>query len=126
MDYKNILVSAILSALSGRFLFKYKVEGIKLFTSKLIIYAEDNFGKGKGAEKLDFVIFSLREALPSWVNWILSDAFLVNLVENALKGLQEHFKKNFKEKIQIIDEALSMPLDSTLTNSLLKLRDRIK
>ncbi len=92
-------------------LYKYKKETLRAATYYIVVQAEENFISGQGKEKLQFAIRELKKNIPWYISWLISEIFIINLIEDVLEGLQETFKSSKEKQLTVVNKVLE-----TVTN----------
>lgn len=87
-------------------LYKYKRETLKAAAYYIVVQAEENFISGQGKEKLQYAIKELKKKIPWYLAWIISESFIIKLVEDVLSGLQSTFKGVKEKQISVINKVL--------------------
>ncbi|WP_462424927.1 hypothetical protein ABF215_13745 [Fusobacterium sp. THCT13E1] len=87
-------------------LYKYKREALKAAAYYIVVQAEENFISGEGKEKLQYAIKELKKKIPWYLAWIISESFIIKLVEDVLSGLQSTFKGVKEKQINVINKVL--------------------
>lgn len=87
-------------------LYKYKREALKAAAYYIVVQAEENFISGQGKEKLQYAIKELKKKIPWYLAWIISESFIIKLVEDVLSGLQSTFKGAKEKQINVINKVL--------------------
>lgn len=97
-----ILVAIVITIL----LYKYKKEALIVSAYYAVVQAEEHFISGQGREKLQFAIRELKKTIPWYISWLISETFIMNLIEDVLKGLQETFKSSKEKQLTIVNKIL--------------------
>lgn len=92
-------------------LYKYKKETLRAAAYYIVVQAEENFISGQGKEKLQFAIRELKKNIPWYISWLISENFIINLIEDVLEGLQETFKSSKEKQLTVVNKVLE-----TVTN----------
>lgn len=92
-------------------LYKYKKETLRAAAYYIVVQAEENFISGQGKEKLQFAIRGLKKTIPWYISWLISETFIINLIEDVLEGLQETFKSSKEKQLTVVNKVLE-----TVTN----------
>lgn len=92
-------------------LYKYKKETLRTAAYYIVVQAEENFISGQGKEKLQFAIRELKKNIPWYISWLISENFIINLIEDVLEGLQETFKSSKEKQLTVVNKVLE-----TVTN----------
>lgn len=92
-------------------LYKYKKETLRAAAYYIVVQAEENFISGQGKEKLQFAIRELKKNIPWYISWLISEIFIINLIEDVLEGLQETFKSSKEKQLTVVNKVLE-----TVTN----------
>lgn len=97
-----ILVAIVITIL----LYKYKKEALMVSAYYAVVQAEEHFISGQGKEKLQFAIRELKKTIPWYISWLISETFIINLIEDVLDGLQETFKNSKEKQLTVINKVL--------------------
>jgi hypothetical protein len=97
-----ILVAIVITIL----LYKYKKEALRAAAYYVVVQAEEHFISGQGKEKLQFAIRELKKTIPWYISWLISETFIINLIEDVLEGLQETFKSSKEKQLTVINKVL--------------------
>ena len=97
-----ILVAIVITIL----LYKYKKEALMVSAYYVVVQAEEHFISGQGKEKLQFAIRELKKTIPWYISWLISETFIINLIEDVLDGLQETFKNSKEKQLTVINKVL--------------------
>lgn len=92
-------------------LYKYKKETLRAAAYYIVVQAEENFISGQGKEKLQFAIRELKKNIPWYISWLISETFIINLIEDVLEGLQATFKSSKEKQLTVVNKVLE-----TVTN----------
>ncbi|MDH6457653.1 hypothetical protein M2102_001281 [Fusobacterium sp. PH5-7] len=87
-------------------LYKYKREALKAAAYYIVVQAEENFISGQGKEKLRYAIKELKKKVPWYFAWIISESFIIKLIEDVLSGLQSTFKGDKEKQLNVINKVL--------------------
>lgn len=102
-----LLIGIIILVIIGiGLLYKYKREALKVAAYYTIVQAEENFISGQGKEKLQYAIKELKKKIPWYLAWIISESFIIKLVEDVLSGLQSTFKGAKEKQLNVINKVL--------------------
>lgn len=103
-------------------LYKYKKEALEAVAYYVVIQAEEYFGNGGGKEKLKFAITRLKEKIPGYLAWLISEKIIIEMIEKSLANLQTIFKGTKEKQIEIINTVINNiklePLDKFKLNNL--------
>lgn len=97
-----ILIAIVITIL----LYKYKKEALRAAAYYVVVQAEEHFISGQGKEKLQFAIRELKKTIPWCISWLISETFIINLIEDVLEGLQETFKSSKEKQLTVINKVL--------------------
>lgn len=97
-----ILIAIVMTIL----LYKYKKEALRAAAYYVVVQAEENFISGQGKEKLQFAIRELKKNIPWYISWLISETFIINLIEDVLEGLQETFKSSKEKQLTVVNKVL--------------------
>lgn len=70
-------------------LYKIKKDGLRETVIKLIVLAERHFGGGEGKKKMEMVVASLHDFLPSPLKIFLTDDIIINFVQTVFDEIKE-------------------------------------
>lgn len=87
-------------------LYKYKREALKAAGYYIVVQAEENFISGQGKEKLRYAIKELKKKIPWYLTWLISEKFIISLIEDVLTGLQRTFKGVKEKQLNVINKVL--------------------
>ena len=95
-----ILVAVVMTIL----LYKYKKETLRAAAYYVVVQAEEHFISGQGKEKLEYAIKEFKKRIPRYLSWLISEKFIISLIEEALKTLQKTFKSAKDKQLTIVNE----------------------
>lgn len=101
-----LIITVILGVVGIYYLYKYKKESLWVIACYVVTRAEEEFITGQGKQKLEYAIKEFKKKIPFHLSWIISEKFIISLIEKALKALQEEFKKSKEKQLVIINEVL--------------------
>lgn len=101
-----LIITVILGVVGIYYLYKYKKESLWVIACYVVTRAEEEFITGQGKQKLEYAIKEFKKKIPFYLSWIISEKFIISLIEKALKALQEEFKKSKEKQLVIINEVL--------------------
>lgn len=96
----------ILISIGIFFLYKYRLESLRAAAYYVVVQAEEHFISGQGREKLQFAIRELKKTIPWYISWLISEKFIIKLIEDVLKGLQETFKGSKEKQLTIVNKII--------------------
>ena len=88
------------------YLYKYKKESLWVIACYVVTRAEEEFISGQGKQKLEYAIKEFKKRIPRYLSWLISEKFIISLIEKALKTLQETFKSTKDKQLTIVNEIL--------------------
>lgn len=95
-----ILVAIVITIL----LYKYKKEALRAAAYYVVVQAEEHFISGQGKQKLEYAIKEFKKRIPRYLSWLISEKFIISLIEEALKTLQKTFKSAKDKQLTIVNE----------------------
>lgn len=101
-----LIITIILVMVGMYYLYKYKRESLWIIACYVVARAEEEFVSGEGKKKLEYAIKEFKKKIPFYLSWLISEKFIISLIEEALKTLQEVFKKTKEKQLVIINEVL--------------------
>ena len=101
-----LIVMIILGLIGIYYLYKYKKETLWVIACYVVTRAEEEFVSGQGKIKLQFAIIEFKKRIPVYLSWIISEKFIISLIEETLKTLQETFKNSKDKQLTIVNEIL--------------------
>ncbi len=114
-----LIITVILGVVGIYYLYKYKKESLWVIACYVVTRAEEEFIAGQGKQKLEYAIKEFKKKIPFYLSWIISEKFIISLIEKALKALQEEFKKSKEKQLVIINEVLET-VTTGVTKDILK------
>lgn len=102
------IITIILVIMGLYYLYKYKKESLWVIACYVVTRAEEEFISGQGKQKLEYAIKELKKRIPGYLSWLISEKFIISLIEEALKTLQEVFKKTKEKQLIIVNEILKI------------------
>lgn len=100
------IITIILVIMGIYYLYKYKKESLWVIACYVVTRAEEEFISGQGKQKLEYAIKEFKKRIPRYLSWLISEKFIISLIEEALKTLQEVFKKTKEKQLIIVNEIL--------------------
>ena len=88
------------------YLYKYKKESLWVIACYVVTRAEEEFISGQGKQKLEYAIKEFKKRIPRYLSWLISEKFIISLIEEALKTLQKTFKSSKDKQLTIVNEIL--------------------
>ena len=101
-----LIITIILVMMGTYYLYKYKKETLWVIACYVVTRAEEGFASGQGKQKLEYAIIEFKKRIPVYISWIISEKFIISLIEKVLKALQEEFKKSKDKQLTIVNEIL--------------------
>ena len=103
-----IIIAVIILVIGIIFLlYKYKKEYLKVLAYYSVVQAEELYKSKEGQEKLAFAIRSIKNKLPWWLSWVISEKIIRSTIESVLKNLQSTFKGAKEKQIALLDNIIS-------------------
>lgn len=87
-----LIITIILSIAGIYYLYRYKKETLWVIACYVVTRAEEGFASGQGKQKLEYAIKEFKKKIPFYLSWLISEKFIISLIEEALKTLQKTFK----------------------------------
>ena len=72
----------------------------------MVTRAEEEFISGQGKQKLEYAVKEFKKRIPRYLSWLISEKFIISLIEEALKTLQKTFKSAKDKQLTIVNEIL--------------------
>lgn len=91
MRYIIIAITALLVAIL--FFYKYRMAGLKMIITQLVIKAEFAYQSKEGQLKKQWVIQEIYKEIPFYLKWLISKETISNMIEFIVSMLQKVFKK---------------------------------
>ena len=101
-----LIITIILSIAGIYYLYRYKKETLWVIACYVVTRAEEGFASGQGKQKLEYAIKEFKKRIPRYLSWLISEKFIISLIEEALKTLQEVFKKTKEKQLIIVNKIL--------------------
>lgn len=101
-----LIITIILSIAGIYYLYRYKKETLWVIACYVVTRAEEEFISGQGKQKLEYAIKEFKKRIPGYLSWLISEKFIISLIEEALKTLQKVFKKTKEKQLMIVNEIL--------------------
>lgn len=101
-----LMITIILAITGIYYLYKYKKESLWVIACYVVTRAEEGFVSGQGKQKLEYAIKEFKKRIPIYLSWFISEKFIISLIEEALKTLQETFKSTKDKQLTIVNEIL--------------------
>lgn len=99
-----LIITIILSIAGIYYLYRYKKEALWVIACYVVTRAEEGFASGQGKQKLEYAIKEFKKRIPRYLSWLISEKFIISLIEEALKALQDEFKKSKDKQLTIVNE----------------------
>ena len=100
------IITIILVIMGIYYLYKYKKESLWVIACYVVTRAEEEFISGQGKQKLEYAIKEFKKRIPGYLSWLISEKFIISLIEEALKTLQKTFKSAKDKQLVIVNEIL--------------------
>lgn len=120
-----LIITIILVMVGIYYLYKYKKETLWVIACYVVTRAEEGFASGQGKQKLEYAIIKFKKRIPVYISWIISEKFIISLIEKALKALQEEFKKSKDKQLTIVNEILKTATTGA-TKDILKVAEEMQ
>lgn len=65
------------------------LDGIRENVYQLILKAEHKYNSGEGKQKLQWVVQQARGLLPKWLQFFISEAMLMKIIQNWFVGVKD-------------------------------------
>lgn len=101
-----LVITIILVVIGLYYLYKYKKETLWVIACYAVTRAEEEFISGQGKQKLEYAIKEFKKRIPGYLSWLISEKFIISLIDEALKPLQKIFKETKEKQLTIVNEIL--------------------
>ncbi|MCF0169004.1 MAG: hypothetical protein HUJ87_00770 [Fusobacterium varium] len=101
-----LIITIILSIAGIYYLYRYKKETLWVIACYVVTRAEEGFASGQGKQKLEYAIKEFKKKIPFYLSWLISEKFIISLIDEALKPLQKVFKETKEKQLAIVNEIL--------------------
>lgn len=101
-----LIITIILSIAGIYYLYRYKKETLWVIACYVVTRAEEGFASGQGKQKLEYAIKEFKKKIPFYLSWLISEKFIISLIEEALKTFQKTFKSSKDKQLSIVNEIL--------------------
>ena len=101
-----LIITIILSIAGIYYLYRYKKETLWVIACYVVTRAEEGFASGQGKQKLEYAIKEFKKRIPRYLSWLISEKFIISLIEEALKTFQKTFKSSKDKQLIIVNEIL--------------------
>ena len=101
-----LIITIILVMVGIYYLYKYKKETLWVIACYVVTRAEEEFISGQGKQKLEYAVKEFKKRIPRYLSWLISEKFIISLIEEALKTLQKTFKSSKDKQLTIVNEIL--------------------
>jgi len=99
-----LIITIILSIAGIYYLYRYKKESLWVIACYVVTRAEEEFVSGQGKQKLEYAIKEFKKKIPFYLSWLISEKFIISLIEEALKTFQKTFKSAKDKQLSIVNE----------------------
>lgn len=99
-----LIITIILVMVGIYYLYKYKKETLWVIACYVVTRAEEEFISGQGKQKLEYAVKEFKKRIPRYLSWLISEKFIISLIEEALKTLQKTFKSAKDKQLTIVNE----------------------
>ena len=90
------------------YLYQYRNSWLTNIIYYLVIEAEGKYKSKEGQEKLSYVVAKVKEKLPSYLRWIVSEKLIKSFIENILANLQKQFKGTVEKQLSVVNKAIEI------------------
>ncbi|MCF2672881.1 phage holin, LLH family [Fusobacterium varium] len=101
-----LIITIILVMVGIYYLYKYKKETLWVIACYVVTRAEEEFISGQGKQKLEYAVKEFKKRIPRYLSWLISEKFIISLIEEALKTLQKTFKSSKEKQLTIVNKIL--------------------
>lgn len=98
-----ITVASLLFAL-----YKYRKDLLFKIALRYVQEAEEYFGSKAGKEKLIYVTEKIKQVTPWWLDPLISDELLANIINEVVDYLQDTFKSSKEKQIAAVNEIVKL------------------
>lgn len=120
-----LIITIILSIAGIYYLYRYKKETLWVIACYVVTRAEEHFISGQGKQKLEYAIKEFKKKIPRYLSWLISENFIISLIEEALKTLQKTFKSAKDKQLVIVNEILKTATTGA-TKDILKVAEEMQ
>ena len=120
------VVAIIFIVVSIILLYKYKREYLKVIAYYFVVQAEELYSNGHGKEKLIFAIRGVKEKLPWYLAWLVSEKLITEIIESVLATLQVQFKNAKNRQIENLDTIIKVGCTTANVSDVVKTAEGIK
>lgn len=122
-----IVIAVIILVIGIIFLlYKYKREYLNVLAYYAVIQAEELYTVGHGKEKLQIAIRGVKEKLPWYLAWLVSEKVITGVIENVLTTLQVQFKNSKNKQIENLDTIIKVGCTTANVSDVVKTAEDIK
>lgn len=120
------VVAAVFVIVSLVLMYKYKKEHLKVIAYYAVLQAEELYTVGHGKEKLQIAIRGVKEKLPWYLAWLVSEKAITGVIESVLSNLQQQFKKAKNDKIEALNTIIQVGTQSANVVDVVKAAENMK
>ena len=120
-----VIITIILSIAGIYDLYRYKKETLWVIACYVVTRAEEGFASGQGKQKLEYAIKEFKKKIPFYLSWLISEKFIISLIEEALKTFQKTFKSSKDKQLSIVNEILKTATTGA-TKDILKVAEEMQ
>ena len=120
-----LIIIIILSVAEIYYLYRYKKESLWVIACYVVTRAEEEFVSGQGKQKLEYAIKEFKKKIPFYLSWLISEKFIISLIEEALKTFQKTFKSSKDKQLSIVNEILKTATTGA-TKDILKVAEEMQ
>lgn len=121
---REILIVVFLSLVIFVVLLKYKKEALKTIAYYAVIQAEELYKSKEGEEKLLYSLIYVRQKLPFFLRFLISERAIRGATEYTLETLQGIFKGSKEKQLKIIDNIRTYGVNTSRLNQMSKEIDK--
>lgn len=104
-----VTILIIITAASLLFaLYKYRKDLLFKIALRYVQEAEEYFGSKAGKEKLIYVTEKIKQVTPWWLDPLISDELLANIINEVVDYLQDTFKSSKEKQIAAVNEIVKL------------------
>ena len=120
------VVAAVFIIVSLVLMYKYKKEYLKVIAYYAVLQAEELYTVGHGKEKLQIAIRGVKEKLPWYLAWLVSEKVITGVIESVLSNLQVQFKNAKNKQIESLDTIIKVGCSTANVSDVVKTAEDMK
>ena len=93
MNIRYIIIGVIAITVALLFFYKYRIAGLNIIITRLVINAENFYKSKEGQLKKKWVIQEVDKVIPFWLKWLISEETISEMIEFIVSMLQSVFRK---------------------------------